>query len=774
MRGLRQFVTRWTPLLISCLVTVAGLVVFAYSGIGGNPAPGFAFVENIELRSLDARFNLRGPRAADARIVIVDIDEKTLQREGAFPISRRAYARLIDRLHASGARIIAFDLTFPTPEKNSAVEALEELRSGLAPSPLREKITALQIARDNDRLLAESMRKAGNVVLGHIFLEPERARALEVAAAEAYFEIAWGKVFPNVKKVKSGAGLDLAFDLGTAWEEGGGQVSTAVEANIAPLAEAALSYGFFNNDPDADGTMRRAVLLIRYQELDFYPSLSLQAVREYLKIPDEQLIAWMSDSGLERIDFGPHTLRTRGDSSVLINFAGPYGTYPHYSMADVLGGQAAPEWFRDKIVLVGPTALGIGDIRHTPFAGAFMGVEIHANVIDNLLHVDEPGRSFLVRESRQDMADLVAILVFGLLFGAAFSALRPLFSTLAALAGFGGWLVAVTYAFDHWGMWLSFVVPAGTLLTNYACVTSYRVIVEEREKRKVRGMFSQYVAPSVIRLLEQDPGRYLRKGGELKDLTLMFTDIRGFTALSEELPPDEVVRLVNQHFDEMTSVLFRHWGTLDKYIGDAIMAFWGSPYPHQDHARRGCACALEMLARLEELNRESRAAGGRVLSMGIGLNTGPVNVGNMGSSKRITWTAVGDNVNLASRLEALTREYECGIVLSDSTFELVKDSFLCRELDRIRVKGKLQPVVIYELLAPLGDGAQHTELVARFADALHSYRSRNWDEALRKFDALASQYPDDGPAHIFRQRCLEFLASAPPPDWDGVYVMKSK
>ncbi len=773
MRALRQFAARYASFSISCLVTVAGLLVFAFSGIGGNPSPGFAFVQNIELRSLDARYNLRGPRPPDPRIVIVDIDEKTLQREGAFPIARSAYARLIDRLHASGARIVAFDVTFPTPEKNSAVEALEELRSGVGPSPLRDRIAALQTARDNDRRLAESMRKAGNVILGHIFLEEERARALDVAAAEAYFEIAWGTVFPNVKKVDSGGGVGRNFDLGAAWQGAGGQVSTAVEANIKPLAEAALSYGFFNNFPDADGTMRRAILLIRYQELDFYPSLSVQAVREYSKIPDEQLIAWMSDSGLERVDFGPHALRTRGDSSVLINFAGPYGTYPHYSMADVLEGTAPAGVFRDKIVLVGPTALGIGDIRHTPFAGAeYMGVEIHANIVDNLLHVAEPGRTFLVREKRQDMADLAAILIFGLLFGAAFSALRPLFSTLAAFAGLGGFLLLVTYAFDHWGMWLSFVAPAGTLLVNYAAVISYRVVVEEREKRKVRGMFSQYVAPSVIRLLEQDPARYLLKGGELKELTLMFTDIRGFTALSEELPPDEVVRLVNQHFDEMTTVLFRHWGTLDKYIGDAIMAFWGSPFPHPDHALRGCACALEMLARLDEMNRTQ--AGARPLSMGIGLNTGPVNVGNMGSSKRLTWTAVGDNVNLASRLEALTREYDCGVVLSDSTWAQVKDHYLCRELDRIRVKGKLQPVVIYELLAPRSDGAQRTELVARFAEALASYRNRDWSGAVCKFDALAEQHPSDGPTRVFRARCHEFLLHAPAPEWDGVYVMKSK
>ncbi|MGH9533116.1 MAG: CHASE2 domain-containing protein, partial [Terriglobales bacterium] len=321
MKGLRQFVARHVSLFISFAVTLAGLVVFAYSGIGGHPAPGFAFVQNIELRSLDARFNLRGKRATDPAIVIVDIDEKTLQREGAFPISRSAYARLIGRLHASGARIIAFDVTFPTPEKNSAVEVLEELR-GVGPSPWREKIAALQVARDYDRRLAESMKKSGNVILGHIFLDKERATALDVAAAEAYFQIAWGEVFPLVSPVKTGQ----TFKIGTAWEQAGGPVSIAVEANIKPLAEAALSYGFFNNTPDPDGTMRRAFLLNRYQELDWYPSLSFQTVREYLKIPDQELIAWMTESGLERIELGPYTLRTRQDGSVLINFAGPYGT----------------------------------------------------------------------------------------------------------------------------------------------------------------------------------------------------------------------------------------------------------------------------------------------------------------------------------------------------------------------------------------------------------------------------------------------------------------
>ncbi|HSA94381.1 MAG TPA: CHASE2 domain-containing protein, partial [Terriglobales bacterium] len=363
MNLLRQLVARLAALparhvslAISLAVTLAGLLVFTFANVSGDPRPGFAFVQHIELRSLDARFNLRAPRPPDPRIVIVDIDEKTLQRIGAYPIARSAYARLIDRLHQDGARLVAFDVAFPTPEKNSAVEALTRLETEVgsnAPPPVRQKIAALRTSSDNDRLLAESMQRAGNVILGHVFLGPERAEAVSPEAAEAYFNVAWGEAFPNVHPLKTG----VAFNMGEAWAEHGGQVASAVEANIVPLAEAARSFGFINNDPDADGTMRRAPLLIRYQDLDWYPSLAFQVVREGLEIPDQDLVAHIADTGLERIEFGPYTLRPRLDSTVLINYAGAYGTYPHYSMVDVIEGSVPAATFRDKLVLLGPTAL---------------------------------------------------------------------------------------------------------------------------------------------------------------------------------------------------------------------------------------------------------------------------------------------------------------------------------------------------------------------------------------------------------------------------------
>jgi len=344
-------------------------------------------------------------------------------------------------------------------------------------------------------------------------------------------------------------------------------------------------------------------------------------------------------------------------------------------------------------------------------------------------------------------------------------------ATLVTLAAFSGF---VYFGFAHWGRWYSFVVPAGTLVASYASITSFRVIHEEREKRKIRKTFSQYLSPGVIALIEKDPQKYIRPGGEVQDLTVMFSDIRDFTSLSEGLTPDDLVNLLNQYLSAMTDILFRNLGTLDKYIGDAIMAFWGSPFPQKDHAHSACLCALEMIAALEDLNRKWAKEGRRPISIGIGLNTGPVNVGNMGSDKRLAWTVMGDNVNLASRLEGMTKQYRSRVIISEGTYAQVAHQFVAREVDRIRVKGKKQPVVIYELLAPISERQTHATLLAQYNAALDVYRSQNWREAAGKFGELLAAYPDDGPTQVLLQRCLEFIEEPPDPDWDGVYVMKSK
>jgi adenylate cyclase len=776
-RWLGRVSTRQVDIGLAVVVTMTGLVLFAFAGIGGNRGAGFLFLQNVEQRLLDMRFDLRGQRPHDQRIVIVGIDERTLQRGGSFPLPREKYALLVEKLSAGGARVVAFDATFPTPETNSATQALHRLQGelGAAATPsLSQKIKQLESASDQDGHFAGAMKQSGHVVLGHLFLDPERAKNADPKLEEEYFNIVWAKAFPQVLKVKAKDGHD--FDMGEAWVRSGGTVAAGAEANITKLAEAAASYGFIDINPDPDGTLRHALLVMRYRDQDFFPSLALQTVREFEQIPDQQIAAYIAENGLERLQFGRHLLRPSRDGTAIINYAGPYETYAHYSMWDLISGSLPPETFKDKIVLVGATAKAIGDLRNTPFQNgeAYMGVEIHANIIDNVLHSDEPGRGFLTRGAREEMIDIGFILIFGMGMGLWFARVPPLYSTISlvlVLAVFG-WFTY--FSFAHWGRWLSFMIPAGTLVANYAVITSFRMIFEEREKRKIRKTFSQYLSPGVIGLIEKDPQKYIRPGGETKELTVMFSDIRDFTTLSEGLTADELVHLLNEYLGEMTDTLFRNFGTLDKYIGDAIMAFWGSPYPQEDHALRACTCALEMIRALDKLNAKWDVEGRRPISIGIGLNTGPVNVGNMGSSKRLAWTVMGDNVNLASRLEGMTKQYRTRIVISEATYRQVEGRFVCRDLDQIRVKGKLQPVGIYEVLDVAENKVKHEALLARFKDAMSAYRNQRWQEAAGQFGVLLSQYPDDGPTQIFLQRALDFMEHAPDPDWDGVYVMKTK
>jgi adenylate cyclase len=300
------------------------------------------------------------------------------------------------------------------------------------------------------------------------------------------------------------------------------------------------------------------------------------------------------------------------------------------------------------------------------------------------------------------------------------------------------------------------------------------MIFEEREKRKVRKTFERYVSPGVISLIEKDPKKYFKTGGESKELTVMFSDIRDFTHLSEGLTPDELVRLLNEYLGDMTDILFRRWGTLDKYIGDALMGFWGSPFPQEDHAIRGCACALDMRLRLQELNAKWQAEGRKSLAIGIGLNTGVMNVGNMGSSKRFAWTVMGDNVNLASRLEGITKLYHVQCVVSEATYQSAKDHYVFREIDRITVKGKDHPVTIYELLDWSRNEANHTELIVRFSEALTAYRRQQWEDAIDLFNKILAMFPEDGPSRTFIERSRQYLEHPPAPEWDGVYAMTTK
>jgi adenylate cyclase len=783
---LRQWWNHKGSLTISLIVTLAALAVYYVTFLGERPMPLFDSIYRLELSSLDYRFQARGRTKIDPRIVIVDIDQQSQEALGHWPFPRFHFARLLDNIREDGGKVVAFDITFSKQDETAkplddlTSQLAEEQKKGTPPNPgLTARIEALRKEYDYDQQFADAIKRFGHVVLGNYFLYTQTdLQGVSQDALRTYAESIAFFTFPEVRPLPAyrGKGEEGRVQLIDKYEQLG-LVPRGAEANSNLLTSAVSSElggtGYFNVVIDADGVVRRVALATPYgidpdrSNWDMYASIDVQALRLYLGAKDKTVL-WYGKNGVASVEFGPGLIVHPDDvSRVLVNFHGPARTYPYVSFADAAKKQFPPGTFKDKIVLVGASATGIGDLRVTPFGGLdFPGVEVHANLIDNILN-----RQFLKRGAKEVLTDLFFILLFGIPLGIWLAVTQPRWMPLglALLLPFAG---IVYFAFLH-GSWLNFIVPAlFTLVPNVSLVALYRVLIEEQEKRKVRSRFQQYVPPEVVRRLLDDPERVKPRKSEI---TVLFSDIRGFTSISESLDAQELADLLNGYLTEMTRIVFRYQGTLDKYIGDAVMGFWGAPYEEPDHATRACNAALSMLARLAELQKDWRAQGQPVLDIGIGLNTGVASVGNMGSSMRLAYTAMGDAVNLASRLEGLNKEYGTRIIISESTYKVLQsDRVLVRELDMIRVKGKLLPVTIYEVLDAEALGAAGKELVELFARGQKAYKLRDWRAAGQAFEQVLDRWPDDGPARIFLRRCEEYLAEGPEADWDGVYVMKHK
>jgi len=398
-------------------------------------------------------------------------------------------------------------------------------------------------------------------------------------------------------------------------------------------------------------------------------------------------------------------------------------------------------------------------------------VEVHANVIDNMLN-----HGFLVRGATQALWDFLLILFFGVPLGIWMALVQPRWMWFGA--GLFVPLVTLDYAAFLHGWWLNFTVPAMTLTGNVLLISLYRALFEEKEKRRVRSAFGQYLSPEVVRRLLVNPRLVEPKK---TDITVMFSDIRGFTTISENLDAQELALFLNQYLSDMTGLIFGHQGTLDKYIGDAVMAFWGAPFEEPGHAVKACDTALDMMKRVREMQKQRELGGKPQLDIGIGLNTGVASVGNMGSILRYGYTALGDAVNLSSRLEGLNKDYGTHIIVNETTYDAAKTGgFVFRELDLMRVKGKLQPVTIYELIGRESelrvDGAADTLRLRleQFARARDLYHSRRWQEAQQHFQQLLEKWPEDGPSRVYWKRCQEYLFDEPPSAWDGVFTMTHK
>lgn len=558
--------------------------------------------------------------------------------------------------------------------------------------------------------------------------------------------------------------------------------------------------GYFNAALDPDGTVRRSHLIAR-TGTTFMPSIALKGFliannyNAQIKLRYNARIGRSEIDKLEVInDEGEPVFDIPVDplGRLAINYAGKAKIFPHVSLAELLtdsdemsyqareydartktwiniSKKVKKEAFlKDKVFIVGATAIGIYDLRVTPFEENFPGAETHANVLDNLIR-----RDFLVTHPNEELGMLIALFALGIILSIALSslsALPGLTLVVALLAGIT--LIDRFYLFGQ-GTVVTIVLPLTLVAVLFMVLISYKYFTEERGKKELRNTFSKYVSPSIVNEILSDPSK-IELGGRKERVTIFFSDVRGFTTISEKLDPRALSDLLNEYLTPMTDLVFKHRGTLDKYMGDAIMAFFGAPIPYSDHAKHAARCALKNLEKLYELQKEFKAKGLPSIDIGIGLNTGEVSVGNMGSQTVRSYTVMGDAVNLASRLEGTNKEYGTRIIISEFTYEDIKSDFICRELDWVRVKGKAQPVRIFELVAEQKTDVKTTELLKSYQEAYALYHSKQFARALEVFNKALNIMPEDPVTRLYIERCMGYIAVPPEGDWDGVFEMTTK
>jgi adenylate cyclase len=738
-----------SPLKIAALVILIALVLFFID------AP---FLRFMELKALDLRMVSRGEMPSGGETVIVVIDEKSLSEMGRWPWPRTTIAKLVDVLKGYGAKAVGFDIVFAEPDENSSMKAVAELlrdvkNGGIGDSRLYGLLEQKQKTADTDAALADSIEKAKNITLGYFFhitgkevghLTEEQIVAGEEQIANARFQM-----------IRSRKGAD-EFPLIHAY---------AAQPNLPKLSEVSENAGYFNTFPDTDGVIRWSPLVIKFRN-NYYYSLALALLLQYQDLP--MSVVNVVEYGVESIHLDKLRIPTDESGRLLVNYLGPAKTFPHYSVSDILNGRISADKLNGKIVLVGATATGIYDLRVTPFSAVYPGVEIHATVIDNILH-----QNFLIHSGWTKFLDVCLIIVVGLIMGFAVPRVRALAGIGLSVVLISAFVLANTAIFVRYNVWMNLIYPVLTMMTIYLGITVYRYVTEEREKKKVRGAFQYYLTASVVNEILKDPSK-LKLGGDKKNLSVMFSDIRGFTSISEKLTPEELVHLLNEYLTAMTDVVFKYDGLLDKYIGDAIMAVFGAPLDQPDHALRACRTGIEMVSELRRLREKWAAEGWPDINIGVGINTGDMVVGNMGSQMRFDYTVMGDSVNLASRLEGTNKEYGTNIIISEFTYEIVKNDILCREMDAVRVKGKKLPVRIFELLGDKKDVPQWQEFLGRFETGLAKYRMGLWDEAIAAFRGVLDVKPDDYPAQLYIDRCEALKEHPPVGEWDGVFTMTKK
>ncbi len=699
-----------------------GLAVFAVTLLLGL----LKVFQPLEWKSWDARVQLLAdPSLASTDIVLLAVDQYSLdvyeKEQGlGWPWPRQLYAGVLDFLKAGGAKAVFFDLMLT-----------EGSTYGI----------------DDDRLFAEAMTRAGNVFLP-VFLSAEEGEAgpgeEEVLARSALPRGSGGTV-PSPDST-----------LGISGRRGEGTVPPArsVSLPVDVLAAAAVKMGNVQFVPDGDSVYRRLPLIFRYGGR-LLPALPL-AIAEFIS---------------EGVDLRNVPLDRSGN--MILHFFGPRGTYLTYSIGAIINSQARieegldpqvqPREFAGKSVIVGTTAAGLYDFRPTPFGGVYPGMEILATALDNIVHGDA------IREAPAAVT-WVSVLFFALLAGMGTTMLKKIGHLAALSLALPALAAAASLLAARTGVWVEFVAPAFASLSAFIAAALLSYGVEGRQRRFIKNAFRFYLSPQVIDRVLDNPS-LLRLGGERREITAFFSDVAGFTSISEGLSPEDLVGLLNAYLSEMTDIILDLGGTLDKYEGDAIIAFWNAPVDQPDHALRACRAALRCQRRLAERREDFRRRYGHEVRMRVGINSGPAVVGNMGSERRFDYTAMGDTMNLASRLEGAGKVYGVSTLVGEETERRVRDEILAREVDVIRVVGKKQPIRVFELLGEKGAvPAEEMEKADRFGRALETYRARRFSEAAAMFEALAG----DPVASVYAGRARHSATSPPPGDWDGVFELDKK
>jgi adenylate cyclase len=740
---------RLNPASLTLAVIVPVLVLF----VSGAP-----ILDLIELKTYDLRLRSRGTRPVSPAVVIAAIDEKSLDQEGRWPWPRSKIAALVDTLSASGARVIAFDVGFSEPDENSQLALIDQLERRMGTRAAADPALAGFIAEsrqraDNDRALAEAIRKSSAaVILGYFFHMSDASLEyrLEPREIERRLGHLTGSKYPVVAyQSPDTAALPLIRGY-------------APEVNLDVLGEAATASGYFSLQGDSDGVLRWMPLVIQAGD-DLFPPLAILCAWHALGKPP--LSVKVGHHGVDEIRMGDRVIPTDVSGQLLVNYPGPPKTFTHLSVTDILKGRVTPDAFKGRVVLVGATALGTYDLRNTPVSPLYPGVEVHAAVIDSILT-----QSFMVRPEWSKLFDVLAVVALASLVGGALPHLSPLRGLAFAGVLFIAYIVAARALFVTAQVWLNMVYPLLALVAAYTVLTAYYYVTEQRQRKKVKEAFQHYVAPVVVEEMLKDPKR-LKLGGEVKVLTVLFSDLEGFTTYAERFEPPEMAQMLGEYYNRVTEQVFLHRGTLKEYVGDELMAIFGAPLEHADHAAQACAAALAMRDKRRELATEWKAIGRPQLRARTGINTGPMLVGNLGSRYRFAYGVLGDQVNLGSRLEGLNKVYGTEILIGENTARLVEGAFALREVDMVRVLGRTQAVRIYELIGTRASARtpEQQKAARAYAAGLEAYRQKVWNDALALFAEALAECPDDGPARTLRGRCEAFRQTPPPEEWAGVF-----